>query len=326
MQKIDKGTFKVAVMAGGFEPEHYASMLTGKNIYKALVEAGYKSVELFDVDENISEKIFRYKPNFAFMAMFCKWGEDGVLPGFFEVMGIPYSGSGVEASALSKNKYNLYALAKTVGIKVPNVYFYGDKEEWKKSLEKINFPAIVKPTYQGYSLGVALVSDKSELDKAVDYAFSFSHRVTVEEFIDGVEYTVGVLEKECRKYEALPIIQIHFKKGKIQDTEAKDDPSLMDEIISPNISKELQTKLEETAIKLFKVSGCVGVSRFDMRVDLAENVYVLENNTCPGLLNYEQSDLPKQLKSRGYSMAEFVDIMIQRGMERKANKLEVKFD
>lgn len=325
MKKIDKRTFKVAVLAGGFEPEHYASMLTGKNIYKALKNAGYEKVKLFDVDTQIAQKIWRYKPNFAFMAMFCKWGEDGVLPGFLEVVGIPYSGSGVEACAISKNKYNLYSLAKSIGVRTPEIYFYGDEDDWKNSSKSIIYPVIIKPSYQGYSLGVSLVENQNKLNKAIEEAFTFSRRITIEEYIDGTEYTIGILETKKGEYKVLPIIEIHFNKGKIRDTSVKDDPSLIEEIISAKITTEIQKSLEETAIKLFKLTDCCGVSRFDVRVNKVGEVVLLENNTCPGLLNYEQSDLPKQLKGCGLSMEDFVGIMIKRGLERKVNKLEVKF-
>jgi D-alanine-D-alanine ligase len=301
-------------------------MLTGKNIFKALIGAGYEQSKIFDIGPKTLKELVDFKPNFAFNAMFCKWGEDGTIQGFLEVMGIPYSGSVVEASSICKNKFNFYSMAKSVGIRAPEVYFYGCKDDWDKSLMKIKYPAIVKPSYQGYSLGVSLVENKDDLNSAIEKAFVFSRKITIEEYIDGIEYTVGVLEKAKEDYEVLPIIEIHFKKAKIQDTEAKDDPSLMEEILDAKIDPIIRNSLEKAAVKLFKLIGCNGVSRFDMRLTKEGEVVVLENNTCPGLLNYEQSDLPKQLKAKGYSMEDFVEIMIKRGLEREENKLEVHYE
>lgn len=328
MIKINKEKFRIAVLAGGFEPEHYASMLTGKNIYKALKKAGYKKVKLIEVNSKVSQKIKKYKPEFAYIALFCKWGEDGVLPGFLEVLGIPYSGSGVEACCLSKNKYNLYSLAKSININAPKIYFYGDKLDWKNQnkLLKITYPAIVKPSYQGYSLGVSLVENNNDINLAVKNAYKFSRLITIEEYIDGPEYTVGVLETAENTYLVLPIIEIKFKKTKIQDTETKDKPHLIEEIIHERLPNEIKQQLETTAINLFKLAGCVGVSRFDFRINKDGAVVLLENNTCPGLLSYQHSDLPKQLKYVGMEMEEFVELMIQSGLRRKDNKLEIKYN
>ncbi|OGC68882.1 hypothetical protein A2415_05570 [candidate division WWE3 bacterium RIFOXYC1_FULL_39_7] len=324
--KINKKHFKVAVLCGGFEPEHYASMLTGNNLLKALQNAGFTQTKLFDVNTSIISQLVEFKPDFAFMSLFCKWGEDGVMQGALEALEIPYSGSGVEASAICKNKYFFYAIANSLGIKTPKVYFYGTSNEYHYEKPTIKYPCIVKPSYQGYSLGVSLIAEQKDLDLALKKAFQFSHRTAIEEYIEGKEITVGIIDTPDNNTVVLPMIELKFKHHKIQDSDVKDDPSLMEEIMPAKISKELEEKISSSALKLFKKIGCQGVSRFDTRVTNAEEIYFLENNTAPGLLNYEQSDLPKQLQKKGISLESYVEYMIINGLNRQTNKLEVFID
>lgn len=322
--RVNKDKLKIAVLCGGFEPERYASEQTGENIYSALKNAGYTSVFKLIVDSSIAEKLIKNKPDFAFLTMFCKWGEDGVLQGLLEILGIPYSGSGVETSAICKNKYFFNRFVRGVGLNSPKVYFYGHKKDFEKFNENnIVYPCIVKAVYQGYSLGTSLVKNSTNLKKSVSKAFKFSTKVAIEEFIDGKEFTVGVVDISNRESVVLPIIEIRFKNGHvIQSSEVKDKPELMDEIIPAKLSKSNENVLAEQSIYLYKKLGCLGVARLDVRRDRKGKFYFLENNTCPGIINYKHSNLPKQLKAAKITLEEFVEYMIVAGLNRPETKLE----
>lgn len=320
---LNKNKSKVAVLLGGFEPEAYASRLTGNNIYKALCNLGYKHVEKINVDKNVVSVLQKSRPDFAFLALFCKWGEDGIIQSVLEALNIPYSGSGVETSAICKNKFFFNNFARANGFLAPTVYFYGTESELKNfPIAKVLYPCIIKPVYQGYSLGVSLAKSGQELKMAAQKAFLFSTKIVIEEFIDGREFTIGVIDIPGKSSLALPIVEVRMKQHLIQNTEVKDDPSLAEEIIPALISKSESKKLKELALDLYKKLGCLGVSRFDVRQGKKGNFYFLENNTCPGILNYEQSDLPKQLKSMGISLEEFAQNMIKAGLNRPETKLE----
>lgn len=320
---VNKKSFKIAVLCGGFEPENYASNLTGENIYKALQNAGYKKVTKLSVGQDIALKLIESKPDFAFLTLFCKWGEDGVVQGLLETLNIPYTGSGVETSSLCKNKYFFNRFVKGCGLFSPENYFYGSKEEFEKTQRaNIKFPCIVKPVYQGYSLGVSYVYEPQNLEQAIDNALVFSSKFSVEEYIAGRELTIGVIDHANKGPTVLPIIEIKFKNGEIQDTLAKDDPTMLIEEVPAKLSKSQEERISNTVLYLYNKLGCVGSSRFDTRLDVHGNLYFLENNTCPGILSYEFSDLPKQLRAIDITLEEYVDHMIQAGLSRPENKLE----
>jgi D-alanine-D-alanine ligase len=159
-------------------------------------------------------------------------------------------------------------------------------------------------------------------------AFNFSTKITIEEYIVGREFTVGIIDiyKSKNNFERLilPIVEIKFKGTHvIQSSLVKDNPNLMEEIIPAKISSNEVNKLRKQSLMLYEKLGCLGVARFDVRQSRKnKEFYFLENNTCPGILNYKQSDLPKQLKSFNMSLEIYVEQMIEVGMNRPENKLE----
>lgn len=320
--EINKESNSIAVLQGGFESERYASCLTGQNIANALLSAGYKRVNSIDVGYDIVDILMEAKPDFAFLSMFCKWGEDGVIQSLLEVMRIPYSGSGVEASALCNNKYFFTKFAESCGISVPQTALYSNVKDLLKDGSKFVYPCITKPVYQGYSLGVSLVKDESEIEEAALSSFSFSTKTIVQEYIDGREFTVGVLDTFDKGSIILPIIELKLKRP-IQNVEVKEDSGLVEEVIPAELSTEERNVLEEQTLRLYNAIGCLGVSRFDVRYKReTRKFYFLENNTCPGILNYIESDLPKQLLAAGISLEDFVSHMIYSGLNRPATKLD----
>lgn len=319
---MTKVKFKIVVLCGGFESERHASILTGKNIHEALIQAGYKNVSLIKVNKNIARLLIKLKPDFVFLAMFCKWGEDGVIQGLLETLGIPYSGCGVEASAISNNKFLFSMVAKACGIKVPKTFLLNNKDELQSF--KIPIPCIVRPVYQGHSIGLSLIKNKNNLKAGVQNAFKFSSRIIIQEYIKGKELTVGVLDIPRKGTVVLPISELRMTK-EIQNSDLKDsEGEFIKTIVPANLSRSKTNELEKLSLKLYKALGCEGVSRFDLRQDKNGEYYFLENNSCPGIINFQHSDLPKQLKAAGISMGQFVEYMIQKGMTRKPNKIDFR--
>lgn len=318
-----KHSIKIAVLSGGFEPENYCSNLTGDNILAALKNAGFKHTYKLQVNKNIAQKLINDKPDFAFLSLFCKWGEDGVIQSLLEILDIPYSGSGVETSALCKNKYFFSKFVRGLGLHTPQTYFYGNEQEYHQfDIKGLIYPCIVKGVYQGYSLGTSLVQSKTKLNAAIKSAFEFSAKITIEEYIDGKEFTVGIIDIPNKEPLVLPIIEIKFKKIKIQNTEVKDNPDLIEEIIPAPLTSRERATLSSQSLHLYNKLGCLGVARFDIRQKSNGVFYFLENNTCPGIISYEHSDLPKQLKSMGISLKQFVEYMIIAGLNRPETKRE----
>ncbi len=325
MTKINKEQFKVVVLHGGFEPESYGSNLTGENIYRALKNVGYLKVKKLFVDKNIISNLQKTKPDFAFLSMFCKWGEDGVIQSLLEVMNIPYSGCGVEASALSKNKYLFNRFVVGCGLNAPDSYFAGYKSEFENNKSKIKYPCIVKAFYQGYSLGTSLVKSPKKLKQAMDLAYLYSTKVTIQEYIPGREFTVSVIDRPNDKF-VLPIAEVEILGHEIQDLEVKDNPNFLIETVPAKITKKQELLIKTDCLKLYKELGCFGVTRFDIRLGKDGKCYFLENNTCPGILNFAMSDLPKQLKAEGMSLGKYADNMVKMGLRRPEEKLEYKYD
>lgn len=318
---------KILVLSGGFEPERYASTLAGKNMETALKSAGYKNVKGLEFNVDIVPILQKAKPDFVFLAMLCKWGEDGIMQSLLEVMGIPYSGNGVEVSSLCKNKHFFTQFVKASGFNAPISFIASNLKDLQKISRQISYPCIIKPAYQGYSIGVYLIENHKMLLRKAEKSFKFSSRIVIQEYIEGREFTVGVIEIPNREPIMLPPIELKMKNGKIQDMESKDNSSeLIEKIVPAPLSKIQYEKLETSAISLFKMLGAVGVSRFDVRLDAKDNFYYLENNTFPGIPNVETSYITTELRAAGISLENFVDYLVITGLRRKQMKLDYNFD
>jgi len=313
---------KIIVLQGGFEPECFASRLNGETIYKALLSAGYENVQQVEVDENIISVLGNTSPDFAFISLFCKWGEDGVIQSLLEILKIPYSGSGIEASSLCNNKYLFSMFAKGIGIQVPKTKLFLSGDEIDSN--SIKYPCVVKPLYQGNSVGISFVDNEVQLNDAVDTAFQHGNSIILQEFIKGREFTVGVIDIPYKGARVLPIIEMKLGRN-IQDNEIKEKDILIEEVVPAEISEKEREELERDSLLLHKRSGCLGVSRFDVRQDKQGNFFFLENNTCPAVMDLETNDLPRQLTAANISIENYVDNMVQIGFDRRAAKIDYSY-
>lgn len=314
---------KILVLSGGFEPERFASNKAGKNIVMGLKNAGYKYVSHLNVDSNIIKRLLKTKPQFIFPAMLCKWGEDGIIQSLIEVMGVPYAGNGVETSSLCNNKFFFTQFIKSCAINAPYSILIEGIDELKEIQRKIKLPCIIKPNYQGYSIGVNLCYNKKNLLKMSTDAFKYSSKIIIQQYIEGREFTVGVLEVPKKGPIMLPPLELEIIGNTFQDLTVKEDyQKYIKKITKPKLSKIQFKKLEYECIKVFKLIGGCGVSRFDIRMSKNGKFYFLENNTFPGIPNIDTSLITTQLKTAKIPFSNFIDYMVIAGLRRKEMKID----
>lgn len=302
---------RVGVIAGGISSEREVSLRSGQAVLNALRELGYDAV-FIDADRDLCEKVKREKIEVAFLVLHGGWGENGGVQGLFEVIGIPYTGSGVLASALAMDKEATKKILLHHGIPVPDfrVLLRNDLDDLSGfNPEPIGFPCVIKPAHEGSSVGVSIVHDEKELESALNMAFEYGERVLIERFIEGREIHIGILGDK-----ALGGVEVKPKKG-FYNYEAKYTKGLTEYILPPQIDHDLYEKLKDIGLKAHKALGCSGGTRVDMIVDKDNNPYVLEINTIPGMT--ETSLLPKIASLAGYDFKGLVKEILNLALRGK---------
>lgn len=304
--KIDRNA-KIAVLCGGMSSEAEVSRRSGKNCFGALQRLGFKNAELVEVDKNIAQKLQDGKYDYAYNALHGKYGEDGCIQGILEILQIPYSGCGVMSSAICMNKeYTKRILSTHPEIPLAKSAFVRKGEDVMEKTKNLKYPVFTKPVSEGSSFGMTKVNSKEELKAAYDEAVKYNDDVLIEEFINGVFVTVGVLEKDGQNF-ATEILEIR-PKNEWYDYEAKYTPGMSEFILPANLSKELTEKVKQIAVIAHETAGCRGVSRVDFMISDDGIPYVIEINTSPGMT--ETSDLPAQSKIMGIDYDNLVEIIL----------------
>jgi len=297
---------KIAVLCGGMSSEREVSLRSGKNCYEALLRLGYKNTVMIDVDKNIAENLKKENIEVAFLALHGKYGEDGCIQGLLEIMGIPYTGCGVSASAISMNKdmtKRVLSLFPEIPLIKSQIIFKENLDEFKMEL---NYPVMIKPVCEGSSIGMRKVEAEADLDDALQNAFKYNSCVLVEEFIEGLSTTVGVLDIEDKTI-ATPILAFHTKT-EWYDFEAKYTKGLTEFELPAKIDADLTKKIQSLAVKSHKAVNGKGLSRVDFLIAKDNIPYVLEINTLPGMTDL--SDLPAQANAMGISFDNLVKIIL----------------
>ncbi|MBQ2984245.1 MAG: D-alanine--D-alanine ligase [Candidatus Gastranaerophilales bacterium] len=309
IKKINKNS-RIAVLCGGLSNEREVSLRSGKNVFKALIELGYKDVTMIDVDRDVAKNLVENNIEFVINVLHGRYGEDGCIQGVLEFLNIPYSGCGVKASSICMDKIMTKKVLSTVDIpliKSVNV----TKDNYKQKVQELNYPIIIKPANEGSSIGMTKVDSVDKLDEAMQEALKCDKEILIEEYLQGESATVGVLErvKENGEVEtfATPILGFRTKTD-WYDYEAKYTKGLTEFILPADFDEKLTEEIKEIAIKAHIACACKGVSRVDFLV--YNNVpYVLEINTNPGMT--DTSDLPAQAENMGISYNELVDIILK---------------
>jgi len=303
---------KIAILYGGESPEREVSLKSGRCVYYALRKK--YNVKLFDPSKsNFIYKFLQFKPDIVFIALHGGIGESGAIQGFCETLKIPYTGSDVLSSSLCLNKI----ICKEILIynKIPTPPFI-IVEKNKKIKVNFKFPVVVKPANLGSTIGVKIVYNKKEMFSAIREAFLVDNEVFIEKYINGKEVTVGIIGNE--KLEVLPIIEIRTKKG-FYDYKAKYTPGESFHIIPPQLPDKLIKKIENIAVKTYKVLRCSGFARMEIILDRKNRPFVLDVNTIPGLTKV--SLLPDAAKFKGISFTQLCEKILNLGQEKWKKKI-----
>lgn len=330
----------VAVLMGGKSAEHEISLSSGREVVRNLDSKKYNVLPIVISKDGISWQIGNKKQFFSdspagvklqtpnsktrnldcsdhasiikdnkvdviFIAMHGPNGEDGIMQGFLELLGVTYTGSGVLASALGMDKIYSRKLFVQAGLNVPKYLVFSKNDSPNVVFRKFRLPLFVKPSNQGSSVGVSKVTKKFDLKKALKLAFGFGDLVIVEEYIKGREITVPILGNENPT--ALPVVEI-ISKTDFFDYKAKYDEKLCEEIVPAKIGKKLTDEAQKAAIAAYQALGCRGFGRVDMIIK-DKKIYVLEVNTIPGLTPV--SLFPRSAAAAGISYPKLLDKIIE---------------
>lgn len=277
---------KIIVVMGGPSTEAEVSRRSGTAILNALLSKGYNAQGLELDPVNFAEQIKEAEADFVFNALHGKYGEDGVLQGTLEMMGIPYTGSGVMATALTINKVATKHMFKAAGIPTPKFkayyrYQHRTRDLFAEIMQEFSLPMVVKASSQGSSIGVVIVETENELEKALSDAFHYDNEILVEEFVRGRELTVAVWGDEQQR-EVMPIIEITTETGRY-DYETKYKAGASKHIIPAKLDAAIASNIKEMAGNAFDVCGCRGIARIDFMLSWSGQPYAIEVNTVPGM-------------------------------------------
>ena len=304
---------RVALIAGGTSGEREISIASGSGAKGALEEAGF-TVEWIDpANKDDLKRLIDERFDVAFLCMHGKMGEDGTLQGMLELLHIPYTCSGVQASAIAMDKIKSKILYAEAGIPTASSINLtaGQDVDYGEIQSKLGIPCVVKPATEGSALGVELVSSADDLPAAVERVFEIDTQALVEQFVSGTEITVAVLGNDDAH--ALPVIQI-VPTGEFYDFDSKYKPGGSKHICPAPIDDEVAQRAQDYAIKAHYALGCSGVSRTDFIVDNDGVPWILETNTIPGMT--ATSLLPDAARAAGMSFPEMCTTLINYALEK----------
>lgn len=317
MPNQDVTASKVAVLAGGWSDEREVSLNSGAEVARALGEAGFERVDLLDpADEEFAYKMAEGAYDVAFVAMHGRGGEDGCIQGMLEVLHIPYTFSGVFASALAMEKDVAKVMFARAGIPVPaGVELHGavrSQRELDSIVDQLGMPLFVKPVGNGSSFGVSKVTSPDELDAAIRRAAATGDKVLVESAVEGIEVTVPVVGNDNPR--ALPIVEIVAgENADFYDETVKYEPSELHHVIPARVGEDVYVRLQDYAVLAHLALGCRGCSRSDFIVRSDGMPVILETNTIPGMTS--ASLLPDSARRAGIEFPELCRRFIELALE-----------
>lgn len=295
---IDASDFgKVAVLMGGQSAEREVSLRSGAAVLHAL-NARNIDAEAIDVNKDVFERLRVGQFSRAFIALHGPFGEDGSIQGGLEVIGIPYSGSGVMASSICMNKQMTKQIWIGRQIPTPKFKIITNKLDADKLVVELGLPIIFKPVSQGSSIGMTKVDSISEIESAWSLARTYEDAVIAEQWVDGEEYTVTILEDH-----ALPIIRLETPRT-FYDYSAKYESGETKYFCPCGLSDALENEIQTLALRAFKATEASGWGRVDVMLDKNQQPWFLEINTVPGMTDH--SLVPMAAKAQDIAFDELV--------------------
>ncbi|WP_322996614.1 D-alanine--D-alanine ligase [Castellaniella sp.] len=289
---------RVGVLYGGLSAEREVSLISGQGVCEALCDAGVDA-HLFDTGRQDLAELAAAGFERVFIALHGRFGEDGTIQGVLELLGIPYTGSGVLASSLTMDKIATKRLWLQHGLSTPDFAVYRQADDLP-AVQALGLPLIVKPPHEGSSLGLTRVESLDQLDAALALACRHDDRALVEPLIRGRELTVSVLGtgKQAR---ALPVIEIIAPEGNF-DFEHKYVSDETCYICPADLPAALTQQIQELSVRAYQVLGCEGWGRADLMLDAENRPWLLEMNTSPGMTSH--SLVPMAAKALDMSYGE----------------------
>ena len=316
MTRDELHRLNVAVLAGGWSDEREISLDSGRACMQALEEAGFERVTLLDVaGEGFVRAISEGSYDVAFIAMHGRFGEDGSIQGFLEILHIPYTFSGVLGSSAGTEKDVSKLLYRTADIPCPRGMTLApgaslDEASSEWVVRELGLPLFVKPAANGSSYGITRVTEASQLPAAVELAAQTGGAVLIEERIAGMEITVPVIGNDDPQ--ALPIVEI-VTGAAFYDLKVKYEPSALHHVIPARLSPEVTALAQERAVAAHKALRCRGCSRSDFIVTEEGEPIILETNTIPGMTS--TSLLPDSARHAGIEFSELCTRFIEMALE-----------
>lgn len=310
----------IAVVYGGISTERDVSLLSGKAVYDALRNYGYKNVWLFDFNGNNILKLIEDNPDIAFLALHGGGGEDGCIQGALELADIPYTGSGVACSAICMNK--VFAKQVLTAANIPTArYMEFRKSDGKdvgeiseRMVKVLSLPMVLKSPCQGSSIGVYIVKNFDEMEMAINSIFELGDQILAEEYLEGIEISLPIIGND--EITILPEIEITSGR-EFYDYQAKYTQGLSHHIIPSQINEEERYEIRKWGKKVYKEFNCRGLSRIDFIIDKNKGPMVIEINTLPGMT--AMSLVPDAARAAGISFEQLTSQLIQFGLQEHGN-------
>jgi D-alanine-D-alanine ligase len=306
---------RVAVLKGGRSLERQVSLRSGARVEDALARLGHEVVSI-DVALDLIRRLRQTQPDVAFIAMHGRDGEDGTVQELLEILGIPYTGSGVLACARATDKVLAKHLMVEAGIPTPEFFAFnetafrelGAAEALPAIEERLDFPIVVKPSSQGSALGIKFARSADDVPAALVAAFSYDSRVLLERYVDGRDLAVSILDDE-----PLPVVEAMPRDDEFYDFEARYEIGRTDFVCPARLPDGLTEQAHELALRTYRLFGCSAFARVDLMLDAADELTVLEANPIPGLT--ETSLLPQAAEAADISFDELVGRILELALE-----------
>jgi D-alanine-D-alanine ligase len=312
---------RVAVLKGGRSLERQVSLRSGARVEDALAHLGHDVVPI-DVGADLVERLRDAAPDIAFVALHGPFGEDGTVQELLEVVGVPYTASGVSACIRCSDKVLAKHAMQDAGIPTPEFYAFnetafrdlGAAGALPEIEERLAFPIVVKPASQGSALGIKFARIAADVPTALVAAFSYGDKVLLERYVAGRDLAVSVLEGDEGPV-ALPVVEAVPRDRDFYDFEARYEIGRTDFVCPAGLADGVAERAQGLAVETYRLLGCYGFGRVDLMLDESGGLHVLEANVIPGLT--ETSLLPQAAEAAGISFEDVVERLVALALRRE---------